>query len=74
MQPTTPIGSRTTRLLPTWVSNSYEPSSWAATAKFAFGRPAWMMLLSISGMPTSLAIVWAISSVRASRPAWIFIR
>ena len=27
-----------------------------------------------SGMPTSWAIVWAISSVRASSPAWIFIR
>ncbi len=74
MQPTTPIASRTTSELPTCFSNSYPVARPAAIWKLALGRPTWMMPASFTGMPTSWAMVVASSSLRASRPAWIFIR
>jgi len=40
----------------------------------AIGNPAWMRLAILSGMPTSCAIVFASSSLRALRPAEIFSR
>ena len=41
-------------------------------AKLAIGSPAWMRPASLSGMPTSCAIVFASSSARAFRFAEIF--
>ena len=74
MQPTTPMGSRTTRLLPTVSSKAKVCTTCAAMPKLAFGRPAWMIWASFTGMPTSWATTVAISSVRASRPSWMRVR
>ncbi len=65
--PTTPTGSRTISELPTLSSHSSSPSSWGIEPNVAVGRPAWMMLESFTGIPTSWAISSAISSIRAPR-------
>jgi hypothetical protein len=38
------------------------------------GRPAWIILLSATGIPTSAAMVSPISVTRSARPARIFSR
>ena len=45
-------------------------ASWAAVAKLITGRPTWMRLDKVNGMPTSWAMRVAISSVRAVNPSW----
>ena len=40
------------------------------------GRPAWIMLANMIGMPISSEMTWAISSLRAARPsamAWMYL-
>jgi hypothetical protein len=74
MQPTTPTGSRTTSELPTCSSYWNSVASLAWMPKFIAGRPAWIALLIGSGMPTSCAMIFASSSLRAISPAEIFCR
>ena len=67
--PTTPTGSRTTRLLP--ICSSYGKLSAVAAAVLneLIGRPAWTIWLSHFGMPASRVTTVAISSMRACRPS-----
>ncbi len=72
--PSTPTGSRSTRELP--ISSSQATSSIrpGIAANWAVGRPAWMISLSFNGIPSSWAIVAAISSLRSPSPAEIAVR
>ncbi len=78
MQPTTPIGSRTTSDLPYGPATSSSHSNARATraklAQFQTGVPTCTGLASLSGMPTSRAIAVPISSMRALSPAEILSR
>ena len=74
MQPTTPTGSRTTSELPTCSSNWKPSTSCAFTAKLPCGRPTWMSVDSILGMPTSSLTMFATSSARALRPSLMRVR
>ena len=65
MHPTTPMGSRTTRLLPTSSSKANDSATWAALVKLLIGRPTCTSWESIFGMPVSRLITVAISSMRA---------
>jgi hypothetical protein len=69
MQPTTPTGSRTIRLLPTVVSYSKFSAIWAAMLNEFTGRPACTSVLSHLGMPASRVTSVPISSVRAPSPS-----
>src|SRR3954466_10766117 len=69
MQPTTPTGSFTTRLLPTVDSYSNDSASAPAVLNELIGRPAWTIWLSHFGMPASRVTIVAISSMRAARPS-----
>ena len=69
MQPTTPIGSRTTSELPTFFSHSKLRAILAKLPQCQVGPPTCTARAIFSGMPTSRAMVSAISSVRAFRPA-----
>ncbi len=69
--PSTPTGSRSTRELPISSSQAISSISPGIAANWAVGRPAWMILLSLIGMPSSWAIVAAISSERSPSPAAI---
>ena len=71
MQPTTPIGSRTTKELPTFSSQRKARATLAALPQLNIGPPTWIILAILIGMPTSRAMAVAISSVRALRPATI---
>ena len=67
MQPTTPIGSRTTSELPT-CSSKLKPSAVAAAClKLLIGSPTCTSCDSHLAMPVSLEMVVAISSMRAPR-------
>ena len=74
MHPTTPTGSRITTELPTFSSHLKSPSIFAYMPKVKVGEPAWIFVASLSGMPTSCAIVRPISSDRAFMPSLIFAR
>ncbi len=74
MHATTPTGSRITTEFPTFSSHSKSPSILAYMPKVKVGEPAWIFVASLSGMPTSCAIVRPISSERAFSPALIFAR
>ena len=67
MQPTTPIGSRTTVEEPTWREYSNDSATAAAVLNELRGRPTWMMLDSGLAMPVSREIALAISSMRPPR-------
>jgi hypothetical protein len=67
MQPTTPIGSRTTIEVPTGSSKRYASAVAAAVLKLLIGRPTWTICDSHLAMPVSLEIVVASSSIRAPR-------
>src|SRR3954449_13000209 len=69
MQPTTPTGSFTTRLLPTVDSYSNVSASAPAVLNELIGRPACTIWLSHFGMPASRVTMVAISSMRAPRPS-----
>ena len=69
--PSTPTGSRSTRELPISSSQAISSISPGIAANWAVGRPAWMILLSLIGMPSSCEIVAAISSERSPSPAAI---
>src|SRR3954453_3365129 len=69
MQPTTPTGSFTTRLLPTVDSYSNDSASAPAVLNELIGSPAWTIWLSHFGMPASRVTIVAISSMRAVRPS-----
>ena len=60
--PTTPTGSLTTRLLPISSSNGNESSNVANVCMFPAGSPAWIMVDQVIGMPTSPAMVEAMSA------------
>ena len=64
MQPTTPIGSRTTSEVPTVSEYSNDSATAAACLKELIGSPTWTSWLSILVMPVSLEITVAISSMR----------
>ena len=69
MQPTTPTGSRVTseRLM---VSSKSKLRAVSGTpAVVAAGMPAWIIVESVAGMPTSLEMRAPISSARAASPA-----
>ncbi len=72
--PSTPTGSRSTRELPISSSQRTSSISFGIAPNWAIGRPAWIILLSVSGMPSSWEIVAAISSMRSARPAEIALR
>ena len=74
MQPTTPIGSRTTSEFPTCSSNWYASAVAAACLKLLIGRPTWTSWDSHLAIPVSLEMVVAISSVRAPRASPIRLR
>src|SRR4051812_43905599 len=69
MQPTTPTGSRTTSELPTVSSHSTCSSTSGIDMNDMVGRPAWIIVESGIGMPTSRAISAASSSERAAMAA-----
>ena len=72
--PSTPTGSRSTRELPISSSQATSSISPGIAANWPVGRPAWIIWLSFSGMPSSWAIVAAISSERSPSPAAIAAR
>ena len=72
--PSTPTGSRSTRELPISSSQATSSISCGIAANWPIGSPAWMIWLSFSGIPSSWAIVAAISSARSPRPAAIAAR
>ena len=72
--PSTPTGSRSTRELPISSSQATSSISFGIAANWAVGRPAWIIWLSFSGMPSSWEIVAAISSLRSPSPAAIAAR
>ena len=69
IQPTTPIGSRTTSELPTRSSHSKARATLAKLAQFHTGPPTCTGRAIFRGMPTSRAMTVASSSVRAFSPA-----
>ena len=69
--PITPAGSRSTRELPISSSQRISSISFGIAPNWAIGSPAWMILLSASGIPSSWEIVAAISSARSASPAEI---
>ena len=71
MQPTTPIGSRTTSEWPTFSSYTKARATLAALPQLKTGPPTCTILASLIGMPTSRAMAVAISSERAFKPATI---
>ena len=66
MQPTTPIGSRTTSELPTVCSQVKSPATWAAVRNEFSGRPTWTSWENSRGMPTSWVMRSASASVRSA--------
>ena len=62
---TTPAGSRTISELPTFSSHSTSPISCGISEKLAVGSPTWIIRVSLSGMPISVAIRAASSSPRS---------
>ena len=74
MQPMTPTGSLTMRLLPSSSSYWYSSASLPASVKELMGRPAWTIWLSHFGMPASRVTTVAISSMRAARPSPICVQ
>src|SRR6266581_7294738 len=69
MQPTTPMGSWTTTELPICSSNGNSPTIWANEPMTIVGRPAWIIIDRLSGMPTSAVTTLAMSPMRALSPS-----
>src|SRR4051795_13440600 len=69
MQPTTPTGSFTTRLLPTVDSYANDSASAPAVLNELIGKPACTIWLSHFGIPASRVTIVAISSMRAAKPS-----
>ncbi len=67
IQPTTPIGSLITRLLPTSSSKGKVESNAAAWVKLLIGNPTWTSCDSGFTIPVSRLMTVAISSIRAPR-------
>ncbi len=67
--PTTPIGSRTISELPTSSVQAKSSARPAMDSTTAAGNATWAVRDIPIGEPISAVIAWAISSVRAARPA-----
>ena len=66
MQPTTPTGSRTTSEFPTCSSKTVSSTAAGIDPKSIAGSPAWIMVESWRGIPTSREMSAAISAERSA--------